>query len=156
MLVLTAHAVVVWALCFATIGIGMKVTTQRMALTVHAIAAPLFAAGATAVYYTWFGSAPPIVAASFFVGFIVMMDFFLVALVILRSLDMFRSVLGTWLPFLLIFSASLITGLVISHRESAASDATTSSGLRRLLLGEGVDQRGRHRPRVTQVAPAVV
>jgi hypothetical protein len=31
LLVLTAHAFVVWALCFATIGIGMKVTTERRA-----------------------------------------------------------------------------------------------------------------------------
>jgi hypothetical protein len=115
-LVLTAHALVVWALCFATIGIGMKVTTQRRALVIHAIAAPLFAAAASAVYYTWFAVVPPLVAAAFFVGFIVLMDFFLVALVILRSLDMFRSVLGTWLPFLLIFFATFLTGVLLGHR----------------------------------------
>ncbi len=114
-LVLTAHAFVVWVLCFATIGIGMKVTSQRKALIVHAIAAPLYAAAATAVYFSFFANTTPIVVAIYFVGFIVVLDFFLVALLILRSLDMFRSVLGTWLPFFLIFIASLITGLLIIY-----------------------------------------
>jgi hypothetical protein len=115
-LVLLAHAFVVWLLCFATIGIAMKVTAERRALIIHAIAAPVFAAGASAVYFTWFAVATPLVAAAIFVGFIMVMDFVLVALVILRSLDMFRSALGTWLPFLLIFSAALLTGLLLDRR----------------------------------------
>jgi len=75
LLVLTAHAFVVWVLCFATIGIGMKVTTERRALIAHAIAAPLFAAGACGVYFVWFGAATPLLAATFFLGFIVLMNF---------------------------------------------------------------------------------
>jgi hypothetical protein len=72
--------------------------------------------GHSATYFSWFGTVTPFVAASFFVGFIGLMDLFLVAMIILRSLDMFRSVLGTWLPFLLIFAATLLTGLLINHR----------------------------------------
>lgn len=45
MLILLAHAAVGWALCFATIGIGMAVTTDRNALIVHAIAAPVYFGG---------------------------------------------------------------------------------------------------------------
>jgi hypothetical protein len=43
---------------------------------------------------------------------VVLADFFLVALVINRSMDMFRSVIGTWLPFLLIFVATYIAGVL--------------------------------------------
>ncbi len=43
------------------------------------------------------------------------MDFLLVALVILRSLAMFASLLGTWIPFALIFTATYLTGLYRSR-----------------------------------------
>jgi hypothetical protein len=46
-------------------------------------------------------------------GFIALVDFALVAVVMLRSLDMFRSVVGTWLPFLLIFAATAVTGWIV-------------------------------------------
>jgi hypothetical protein len=39
-------------------------------------------------------------------------DFFVVALLINRSLDMFASLLGTWIPFALIFTSTYLTGLV--------------------------------------------
>ena len=35
---------------------------------------------------------------------------FLVALVIIQSLAMFASVLGTWIPFALIFASTYLTG----------------------------------------------
>lgn len=38
--VIAAHALVGWALCFATIGIGLALTTLQTTLVVHAIAAP--------------------------------------------------------------------------------------------------------------------
>lgn len=114
-LVLAAHAFGIWVLCFATIGIGMKVASERTALIVHAVAAPVFSAAASIVYYTWFGSVAPILTALFFLVFIVATDFFVVALMILRSLDMFRSFLGTWLPFLLIFCAAYLAGMLIGR-----------------------------------------
>jgi hypothetical protein len=40
------------------------------------------------------------------------MDFFVVALLIQRDFAMFRSVLGTWLPFGMIFLSMFIVGLV--------------------------------------------
>ena len=40
-------------------------------------------------------------------------DFFVVALVINRSLEVFASVLGTWLPFALIFTSTYLTGLYL-------------------------------------------
>jgi hypothetical protein len=37
-------------------------------------------------------------------------DFFVVGLAVNRSLEMFTSVLGTWIPFALIFLATWLTG----------------------------------------------
>jgi len=85
----------------------------RRALLAHAIAAPWIAAAVSFVYFRWFGEATPLAAAVWFEGFVFVLDLLLVALVINRSLDMFRSVLGTWLPLLLIFMATLLTGALM-------------------------------------------
>lgn len=44
----------------------------------------------------------------------ILVDFFLVALIINRSLEMFTSPLGTWIPFALIFISSYLTGFFIT------------------------------------------
>jgi hypothetical protein len=46
-----------------------------------------------------------------FVGFVMAVDFLIVALLINRSLEMFASLLGTWIPFALIFTSTYLTGL---------------------------------------------
>ncbi len=43
-------------------------------------------------------------------------DFFGVALLIYRSLAMFTSLLGTWLPFALIFAATYLTGVWVTSQ----------------------------------------
>jgi hypothetical protein len=48
------------------------------------------------------------------------MDFFVVALVIEQSLAMFASIIGTWLPFVLIFMATYLAGRYITARSDAA------------------------------------
>jgi hypothetical protein len=50
------------------------------------------------------------------VGFVILVDFFLVALVINRSLEMFASPLGTWIPFALIFASTYLTGMLLRGR----------------------------------------
>ncbi len=112
-LVLTAHAFAVWVLCSATMVIGLKVASLRTALLARAIAAPLIAAAVSFIYFTWFGEATPLAAAIWFEGLVFLLDLLLVSLMINRSLDMFRSVLGTWLPFLLIFLATVLTGALV-------------------------------------------
>ncbi len=64
------------------------------------------------------GLSPP---ASIFVGFVILVDFFLVALIINKSMDMFASFIGTWLPFMLIFTATYLTGIYVSRQAVAAS-----------------------------------
>jgi hypothetical protein len=47
---------------------------------------------------------------------VIFMDLFLVALFIEKSFAMFTSLLGTWIPFGLIFTATYITGSLSKPR----------------------------------------
>jgi hypothetical protein len=116
-LIILVHAFVGWALCFATIGIGRAITTMEATLIVHAIGAPLFFFAISLVYFTKFDFTAPFHTALIFVGFVIFMDFFLVALVINQSLEMFTSLIGTWVPFALIFLSTYLTGLAVTHPE---------------------------------------
>ena len=102
-IILLMHAFIGWVLCAATMGIGMTVTSLDKALIIHAIAAPIFFMGLSWVYFYKFNYTTPLITAIIFLVFIIGMDFFVVALLINRSLDMFTSFLGTWIPFALIF-----------------------------------------------------
>lgn len=113
-IVLAIHAAVGWALCGAAMGIGLKVTTLRNALIAHAIAAPIIFVAVSFVYFSWFGATGPTVTAVIFVAVVIFLDVAVVALLIEKSFDMFRSVLGTWLPFVLIFLATWLTGMVMT------------------------------------------
>jgi hypothetical protein len=81
-------------------------------LIIHAIAAPIYFAGISLFYHRKFNYTTPLQTALIFIAFVVTMDFFIVALLINRSLDMFASLLGTWLPFGLIFASTYLTGLL--------------------------------------------
>jgi hypothetical protein len=106
-----SHAFVVWALCGATIGIGRSVIGMERTLVVHAVAAPVFAALVSLVYYRKFNYTTPLQTAAIFTLFVMAMDAGLVAPVFEKSYAMFASILGTWIPFALIFLATLVTGL---------------------------------------------
>lgn len=105
------HAFVGWALCGATMGIGIATTSIENALINHAIAAPIFFIFVSLIYFKKFNYTTPLQTAIIFVGFVITVDFFVVALLINKSLDMFTSLLGTWIPFSLIFTSTYLTGL---------------------------------------------
>jgi hypothetical protein len=113
-LVLLAHAFVGWLLCAATMGIGMVTTTLQTALVVHAIGAPIYFAGVSSFYFSRFNFTRPLVTATVFVLFVTAVDFFVIGLLVNRSLAMFASVLGTWLPFALIFGSTFVTGTIFA------------------------------------------
>ena len=106
--IILAHAFVGWMLCAATMGIGMSVTSMNNILIIHAIAAPIFFAGVSLVYFSKFNYTAPLQTALIFVAFVIAMDFFVVAMLIIRSFDMFASLLGTWIPFALIFTSTYL------------------------------------------------
>jgi hypothetical protein len=112
-LILLAHAFVGWAFCTASMLIGMATMTIDSALIVHAIAAPVIFTLVSLVYFKKFAYTSPLSTALIFVSFVIVVDFFLIALVINRSLEMFASPLGTWIPFALIFASTYVTGMVI-------------------------------------------
>ncbi len=122
--ILLAHAFAGWALCAATMGIGQAVTTTQHALVIHAIAAPIFFAGISLLYFSRFHYTPPLATAAIFLGFVIAMDFFVVALLILRSLEMFASPLGTWIPFALIFASTFLTGSLV-HKKTLTPAASS-------------------------------
>lgn len=114
--IVLAHAFVGWLLCAATMGIGMAVLPLNTALVVHAMAAPVFFVGVSVFYWSKFGYTGPLQTALIFVGFVIAMDFFVVAMLINRSFEMFTGLLGTWIPFALIFTSTWVTGLVVTRK----------------------------------------
>jgi hypothetical protein len=116
-IIVLAHAFVGWMLCAATMGIGMSVTTMNNTLIIHAIGAPIFFAGVSLFYFRKFNYTAPLQTALIFIAFVIGMDFFLVAMLINRSFEMFTSLLGTWIPFALIFISSYITGLYVVKKK---------------------------------------
>lgn len=114
-----SHAFVGWALCAATIGIGFAVTTLQNTLIAHAIGAPIYFAIVSQNYFKKFNYTAPLQTALLFLGFVVVVDFFVIGLVILRSLELFTSPLGTWIPFALIFASTYLSGLVVARRLAA-------------------------------------
>ena len=113
--ILLAHVFVGWVLCIGTIGIGMVVTSVQNALIIHAIVAPIFFAGISLFYFRCFNYTSPLLTATVWIAFVVVMDFFVVAMLILHSFEMFTSLLGTWIPFTLIFSSTFLTGFLTSN-----------------------------------------
>jgi hydrogenase-4 membrane subunit HyfE len=105
------HALMVQALCWAAMGIGMAVTTQENALIIHAIAAPIIAVAVSSVYFIKFDYTTPLQTAIVFLSVVLAMDFFVVALLIEKSLEMFTSPIGTWIPLSSIFLLTYLTGL---------------------------------------------
>jgi lipopolysaccharide export LptBFGC system permease protein LptF len=110
-LIILLYSFLGWAFCAAIMGIGPAYLPMDRVLIIHVIAGPLAFACLSWHYHRHFRYTKPLATALVFVSFIMLMDFFLVALVILKSLDMFRSPLGTWIPFGLIFLSTYVTGL---------------------------------------------
>ena len=115
-LIVLIHAIVGWGICGAIIGIGRSVTTMEITLILHAIGAPVFFAIIALIYFKYFNYTKPLQTAVIFILIVIFMDVFLVALIIEKNFAMFTSILGTWIPFVLIFMTTYITGrLLKSH-----------------------------------------
>ncbi len=103
-------AIIGWGLCGLSMAIGMSITSIANALIIHAIAAPIIYYFISLLYFKKFNYTTPIQTAIIFVAIVILLDFFVVALLINKSFDMFLSPLGTWIPFLLIFLSTFLTG----------------------------------------------
>jgi hypothetical protein len=103
---LVLHGVIGWAICGATVAIGRKVAPMTTTLIVHAVVAPLAFGLLTRNHVKRFPESSPPATAIFMVALVIGLDALVVAPLFEQSYEMFRSVLGTWLPFALIVTAS--------------------------------------------------
>lgn len=110
-IIILVHAFIGWALCGAIMWIGMAITSIENTLIIHAIGAPIIFAIISLIYFKKFNYTTPPQTAITFVSFVIFMDFFVVALLIEKSFEMFTNILGTWIPFALIFISTYLTGL---------------------------------------------
>jgi hypothetical protein len=108
--IILGHALIGWMYCAALIGIGSRFMSMQATLFLHAIGAPLGFALVSFFYFRSFSYTSPLRTAVLFLGIIIGIDVFVVALIIVKSFAMFTNILGTWLPFALIFSATYLTG----------------------------------------------
>ena len=111
---LVLHGVIGWAACALAMGLLLATRHLGMALVLHAIAAPLIFAAVSRHYFRLPGAREPRPTAFAFVAIVALLDLVVVAGLIQRSLAMFESIGGVWLPFLLIFVATWMTGEVMS------------------------------------------
>jgi hypothetical protein len=121
--VIFAHALIGWGLCGAIIGIGRSVTTMQNTLIIHAIGAPVIFSVITLVYFRFFGYTSPLQTAAIFFSLVVLLDASVIAPFVEKSFGMFASVLGTWIPFALIFIAAYVTGLWAAKAARRAAPA---------------------------------
>lgn len=121
--VLLGHAFIGWALCGAIMGIGPLFLSMETTLILHAIGAPIIFAAVSWNYFNRFGYTTPLQTAILFTSFVISMDLLLVSWIILGNFEMFASVIGTWLPFTLLFTATYLTGLYVSARNQVVPAA---------------------------------
>lgn len=110
--IVLAHAFSGWALCAATMGAGLALTTESNAVMIHAAAAPIIYIVVSAIYFKKFAYTSAIVTACVFTGLVILIDLLVVASIILGSFAMFESLLGTWIPFVSIFVTTFVLGKV--------------------------------------------
>ena len=116
-IIVLAHAFVGWALCTATMAIGMTTMSEGNALIFHAVLSPIIVIIVSAVYFKKFNYTSPLLTAIIFLAFVTFMDAFLVSLLIMKSFEMFGSVLGVWIPFASMFLAAYLTGLYVRSKK---------------------------------------
>ncbi|MDE2184500.1 MAG: hypothetical protein KGJ78_15890 [Alphaproteobacteria bacterium] len=105
---LMGASVILWALCGAVIAAGRRLWSMQTTLYVHLVAAPAFAFVLSTLHRHAFAEFDSLTRAGVMTGIAMALDALIVAPLFERGYAMFRSVLGTWLPFAAIFLASLV------------------------------------------------
>jgi hypothetical protein len=116
LLIVSIYAFMGWTICGVIMFIGTAVTTEFIALIIHALAAPIIFAVVSSFYFKKYDLTTPLETAALFVAFFVLLDFVVVALLIDKSLAMFGNVLETWIPFVLVFISTYHTGRKIEKK----------------------------------------
>jgi len=101
-----------WILCAVTMKMAMHMTSEDNALIIHAIAATIYFFVISILYFRRAEPLEPIPTAVTFTLVVALLDVLIVASLIERSYEMFNNALGTWIPFVMIFVATLFTGVL--------------------------------------------
>jgi hypothetical protein len=104
---------VLWGACGAVIAIGRRLWTLNTTLRVHLAAAPVIFFVVSAIHKMLAPDFNFLLRATVLTGLVVMLDAVVVAPLFERSYAMFRSLIGTWLPFAAIFLAGVAAGLKV-------------------------------------------
>jgi hypothetical protein len=107
---LVGLAVILWGACGAVIGIGRRLWSIDTTLRVHLVAAPAIAFLVAAAHRELVPQFNPLLRAAAMTIIVMLLDALVVAPLFERSYVMFKSVTGTWLPFLAIFAAAWAAG----------------------------------------------
>jgi hypothetical protein len=107
---LVVLAVLLWAACGLVIFGGRKLWSQETTLRVHLVAAPVLAFLTAWVHTELAPGFDPLLRAASITVIVMLLDALVVAPFFERSYAMFRSVIGTWLPFAAIFAACWFAG----------------------------------------------
>ncbi|MCP4725332.1 MAG: hypothetical protein GY863_09865 [bacterium] len=119
--VLLLFSAIGWILCGLVMWTGMVLFSIETTLIIHLIAAPVFFIVLSLVYFRKFNHTSPLYTAVFFISAVIFLDVFIVSMLIEKNFDMFRSPIGTWIPFLLIFLATYFTGVRVG--KSSVNDS---------------------------------
>ncbi len=110
---LLAYAVAAWAASAALAALG-GLATGGATVAVHAVATPLIFGAVAIGYFRARGARDPVPTAFVFTAVALVLDAVVFGLVASRSLALFASILGTWLPLALIFLVTWAVGFVVS------------------------------------------
>ena len=116
--IIAAHALVAWVVCGAIIAVGRQIWTMETTLIVHALGVPIVYLIASFVYFTYFSYTIPLQTATIFILSAIFLDLTVVATIIERSYAMFGSLIGTWIPFGLMFLTTYLIGSLITKKKA--------------------------------------
>jgi hypothetical protein len=105
-------ALVLWGACGATMAMGRKALSLNTTLRVHLAVAPIVAFLVSAVHKLLAPEFDPMLRAAVMTSVVVILDAAVVAPLFERSYAMFRSSIGTWIPFASIFLSSWTAGIL--------------------------------------------
>lgn len=123
---LALYALAGWSLCAATMTLLLMATSLETALVLHAIAAPIVFSGVAWRYFAVPGARTPLATAFTFAAATALLDLLVVSGLIQRSVSMFASVGGTWLPLGLIVLATWATGTIRSMMPGTTGRLTSA------------------------------
>jgi hypothetical protein len=106
---LSGLGLVLWGACGGIIAIGRRLWTLETTLRVHLALAPVISFVVSAIHKTLAPDFNFLLRARVMTGLVLILDAVVVAPLWERSYAMFRSLIGTWLPFGAIFLANAAT-----------------------------------------------